>query len=199
MTLIEKVKWVLGILLVFVIVLITNLVDRKNFNRIRNSVATIYEDRIVANDILYEILTLVHQKELAIKTADSDLFEHQNPAIEESLKTLISRYEQTKITPAEQRVFDNLKTHLDAWRMLEKDKPVTQMAENQTLGLRIEEVKADLAGLSKIQLKEGKRELALSEKTFETIDLFTKIEIIFLVLMALLIQVIILYRSKKVD
>ena len=74
MTLFEKVKWVLGILLIFVVVLTTNLVDRGNFNRIKNSVVTIYEDRIVANDLIFEISTLVHEKELAFRTSDSDFF-----------------------------------------------------------------------------------------------------------------------------
>jgi hypothetical protein len=38
----NKMKWALGILLVFIIVLITNLIDRDNFNRIRYSIVTIY-------------------------------------------------------------------------------------------------------------------------------------------------------------
>lgn len=196
MTLFEKVKWVLGILLIFVIVLTTNLVDRGNFNRIRNSVVTIYEDRIVANDLIFEISTLVHEKELALRTADKDFYLRRNPAINENLNALISRYEQTKITLTEQRVFDELKRHLSELRSHENDIPVAEMAGNQQLRQSMEVVKANLADLTKIQLREGKREMALSERTFETIDLFTKIEIIFLVLMAVLIQVIILYKSK---
>ncbi|MCR9064151.1 MAG: MCP four helix bundle domain-containing protein [Cytophagales bacterium] len=197
MTLFEKVKWVLGILLIFVVVLTTNLVDRGNFNRIRNSVVTIYEDRIVANDLIFEISTLVHEKELAFRTSDSDFFKQRNPAINENLGALISRYSQTKITPSEQRVFDDLKAHLADLQNLEKNVQVFEMANNQKVRRSMEIVKANLADLSKIQLREGKREMALSERTFESINLFTKIEIIFLVLMAVLVQVIILYKPKE--
>jgi hypothetical protein len=53
-----------------------------------------------------------------------------------------------------------------------------------------------LYDLSKVQLKEGKRQMSLSEKTMDTIELFTQVEIIFLIVMAVLIQLIVLYQPK---
>jgi hypothetical protein len=57
-------------------------------------------------------------------------------------------------------------------------------------------LKDDLYDLSKVQLKEGKRQMSLSEKTMDTIELFTQVEIIFLIVMAVLIQLIVLYQPK---
>lgn len=195
MSLFEKIKWVLGILLIFVVVLTTNLVDRGNFNRIRNSVVTIYEDRIVANDLIYEMSACMHEKEIALRTSDGDFFARQNQEKNEALERLIERYEQTKITPVEQRVFDNLKTNLDRLENQER----TMEGDGQTGNVlqTLETIKSNLNELAKIQLSEAKREVSTSEKTFETIDLFTKIEIIFLVLLAIIVQVIILYKPKN--
>lgn len=39
----------------FFLVLATNLVDRSNFNRIKNSVISIYEDRLVAKGIIFDM------------------------------------------------------------------------------------------------------------------------------------------------
>jgi type VI protein secretion system component VasF len=60
----------------------------------------------------------------------------------------------------------------------------------------ISDIKDDLYDLSKVQLKEGKRQMSLSEKTMDTIELFTQVEIIFLIVMAVLIQLIVLYQPK---
>ena len=65
MTFFTKIKWVLSVLLVFFLILATNLIDKDNFRRVKNSIVTIYEDRLVANDLIFELSQLVHQKELA--------------------------------------------------------------------------------------------------------------------------------------
>lgn len=66
MTIFTKIKWVASVLLVFFIVLITNIIDRENFNRLSYSVTTMYEDRIVASDLIFEMSRIIHDKELAI-------------------------------------------------------------------------------------------------------------------------------------
>ena len=77
----NKIKWTLGIILIFVLIIATNLIDKNNFVRVRDSVVTIYEDRLIANDLIFEILKSVQQKELAILLSDSTFFENQNSII----------------------------------------------------------------------------------------------------------------------
>lgn len=67
----NKLKWILGILMVFVLIIATNLIDKNNFVRVRDSVVTIYEDRLVANDLIFEMLKSVQEKELAVAISDS--------------------------------------------------------------------------------------------------------------------------------
>lgn len=57
----NKLKWILGITLIFVLIIATNLIDRNNFVRISNVVTTIYEDRLIASDLIFEMLSSVHQ------------------------------------------------------------------------------------------------------------------------------------------
>mgnify|MGYP006207280059 CR=1 FL=1 len=64
----DKIKWVLGILMVFVLIITTNLLDRNNFVRVKDSVVSIYEDRLIANDLIFEISNSIKQKEIAIVT-----------------------------------------------------------------------------------------------------------------------------------
>jgi hypothetical protein len=88
----------------------------------------------------------------------------------------------------------------------EKDKQNLQRLESEYMDSKfrdksellslISDIKDDLYDLSKVQLKEGKRQMSLSEKTMDTIELFTQVEIIFLIVMAVLIQLIVLYQPK---
>lgn len=78
MTFYNKIKWVLGILMIFILILSTNLIDRNNFIRVEDSVVTIYEDRIIANDLIFDISKSIHEKEIAIVSSDSSFFTHTN-------------------------------------------------------------------------------------------------------------------------
>ena len=197
MTTFSKIRWVASILMVFFIVLMTNLVDKDNFNRLRYSVTTIYEDRIVASDLLFEISMLIQDKEVAIVAADSLFFQMNNSKANLDIDGLIGRYGQTKLTENEQIIFNSLKDELSNLKELEQHYISSDTIENTNLLKGIENIKQYLHNLSKIQLKEARQQVLISNKVMDTIDLFTQGEIVFLILMAILIQIIILYKPKE--
>lgn len=100
--------------MVFVLIIATNLIDKDNFVRVRDSVVTIYEDRLIANDLIFEMLKSVQQKELAVATLDSTFFKTENLKVNDNLQSLVSRYEQTKLTVEESNVFNDLKNNVQA-------------------------------------------------------------------------------------
>ncbi len=197
MTLFNKIKWTAGILLVFAIILTTNLIDKDNFNSLRYSVVTIYEDRIVANDLIFEVSLLIREKEIALVMSDSMFFLNRNDKINEDIQTLIGRYQRTKLTNKEQNIFNDLRSELKKLESLEKGFVDSKFKNNIDLLNSINKIFHNLYELSKVQLEEGRRQMALSNKTMETIDVFTQVEIIFLIIMAVLVQIIILYRPKQ--
>ena len=194
---INKIKWFLGVLLVFVIVLVTNLIDKENFSRLRSSIVTIYEDRIVASDLIFEIALLIQEKEIAAAIADASFFDEENDKANQNIEDLIQRYERTKLTAREAKIFNELKDNLETLQKLEKEFIDSGLESNVDLFACIKKIVYNLYDLSKVQLKEGERQMALSNETMETINLFTQIEIIFLVLLAVLAQIIILYKPKQ--
>ncbi|TXB60555.1 MCP four helix bundle domain-containing protein [Phaeodactylibacter luteus] len=196
MKLIDKVKWITGILLVFIIVLTTNLIDKDNFNRLRYAVETIYEDRIVASDLIFEMSVLVQEKELAVATADAAYFEQGNRKANQGLQGLVGRYEQTRLTNKERDIFNDLKEELTALEAMEAQYLSSGGENRAELLEEINAIDRSLYLLSKVQLDEGRRQLSVSNETMKAIDLFTQGEIIFLVLMAILVQGIILYKPR---
>jgi hypothetical protein len=193
MKIFAKIRWVASILLVFFIVLITNLIDRENFNRLSYSVKTMYEDRIVASHLLFEMSSIIQEKQIAVLTLDTPFLENKNNKHNQALNQLIDKYRLTKLTEKEEFVFNQLQEELKSLK--QKERPTTDRTDAEVLK-SFEKINKNLHELSKIQVDEGRRQVFISDKAKDMINLFTQVEIIFLVIMALLIQIIILYKPK---
>ena len=193
----NKAKWVLGILIVFVLIVATNLIDRNNFIRVKDSVTTIYEDRLIAKDIIFDMSKLIHEKEVAIVSTDSVFFNSSNKVVNNSLQELLLKFEQTKLTKEENQIFSNLKEDVLVLKGLE-DNYLQDNRTNKSKYLnQIKVVKGDLNNLSDIQIDEGKRQMFISKKAIDTVELFTQIEIYLLIFLAIVIQIIIMYKPKE--
>lgn len=196
MTFFNKIKWILGILLVFVLIAITNLIDRNNFIRVRDSVVTIYEDRLVAKELIYEMSKSVNAKEIALVSKDSVFFKEKNLKVNTQIKGFLSRFEQTKLTTEESKTFEDLKSNFNSLFNSEHNS-LDQNSENSSASLAlISDIKDNLDDLSKIQISEGSKQLAISKKAINTVELFTQIEIYLLVFLAIVIQIIVIYNPK---
>jgi hypothetical protein len=194
MNIFTKIRWIASILLVFFIVLITNIIDRDNFNRLTNSVKTMFEDRIVASDLLFDITRIIKEKQIAILTTDTNFFKNQNNKLNQEIDQLLGRYEITKLTEKEKRHFNLLQEELKSLKQKEKS---DVNLSNGELIKSIAIIDEHLYKLSKIQLQEGKEQVLISNKAKDTINLYTQGEIIFLIVMAVLVQIIILYKPKE--
>jgi hypothetical protein len=196
MTLYNKIKWILGILSVFFIILATNLIDRNNFRIVKNSVETIYTDRLVAQDIIFDLTKLAWEKEVAYRRGDSAQFQSKNNTINNRIEEFIDLFSTTKLTAKEKIIFEKLKNNFVSLKKYERT-----LLDNQSAALDFENqlvlIKDNLNDLSDIQLEEGRRELFESKRAIESIDLFTNLEIYALIIIAIFIQIVVMYSPKK--
>lgn len=197
MTFFNKIKWILGILLVFVLIVITNLIDRNNFVRVRDSVVTIYEDRLVAKELIYKMSKSVNDKEIALVANDSNFFIEKNPKVNTQIKGFLSRFEETKLTQDESGIFEDLKSNFNSLFNSEHSSLDKNLENNLVSLALISDIKDNLDDLSKIQISEGSKQMAISKKAINTVELFTQIEIYLLVFLAIVIQIIVIYNPKK--
>lgn len=193
MSLFNKIKWTLGILSVFFIILATNLIDRKNFIIVKNSVETIYADRLLAQDLLLDLSGLVWEKELAQIKYDRAQFDNKIVTINTRFEELTSLFSATKLTAKEEVVLGQLNKNFERLKAFERtavELPSPKLSEY--LGL----IKDNLDDLSEIQIEEGKRELFESQRAIESVDLFTHLEIYALIIIAIFIQIVVMYNPK---
>ncbi|WP_282070912.1 chemotaxis protein [Polaribacter atrinae] len=193
----NKVKWVLGILMVFILIIATNLIDKNNFSRVKDSVVAIYNDRLIAKDLIFKMSNSIQEKELAVVASDSVFFSGRNKEVSQDIQDFIEMFEQTKLTLQEKKIFSAYKTNLEILKNTESDFIQSKFVDKTPLINHISAVKLNLNDLSKIQLVEGKRQMSLSEKAIDSVELFTKIEIYILIFLAILIQIIVIYKPKK--
>ncbi len=197
MTLFNKVKWILGILVVFLIILSTNLIDRNNFETVKNSVVNIYEDRLVVKGALYDMADLLHKKEIAYLKRDTAFFIENNTSINESLDGLTLIFSEARLTHNEKKALDKFIMNLDKLKKLEGFlKPQTIDSDDVWIK-QMEETKIYLNELSKIQITEGSKQFWVSKKAMDAVELYTQMEIYFLIFLALLIQFIVIYSPSK--
>ncbi len=190
----EKIKWIAGLLVVFFLVLATNLVDRSNFNRIKNSVISIYEDRLVAKGIIFDMNALVNQKQVALLKGDTTFFKSDVNNVNEKINTLYTAFCKTKITREENLILNNFNKKFE---QLEKLELANKQTEEEYLNVLIE-TKKRLSSLGQVQLDEGKREWLSINRNINSIEFFTQLEVIFLIITGILVQIIILYRPKSI-
>lgn len=182
--------------MVFVLILATNLIDRNNFLRVKDSVITIYEDRLVANDLIFEMSRSVQEKEVAIATSDSVFFLDRNKQVNKDIKELVFRFEETKLTKEESNTFSDFNENLKSLINSETAFVQSNFSDNSVLIHQIKKVKENLYKLSKIQLSEGRRQTSMSKKAIDSVELFTQMEIYILIFLAILIQIIVIYQPK---
>jgi hypothetical protein len=193
----DKVKWVLGILMVFVLIITTNLLDKNNFIRVKDSVVSIYEDRLAVNDLIFEMAKLVQEKEMAIVLSNTEFYAKKNSNIDKKMQGFIERYEATKLTVEERNVFNDFKDNIQSLSKMEVSILENDFKEKETKLTLIFEIKDNLYDLTKIQLNEGRRQMSISQKAIDKVELFTQIEIYILIFLAIVVQIIVMYNPKK--
>lgn len=188
----NRLKWILAALMVFFLIVFTNLIDRNNFLQVRNSMVSLYEDRLVAKELIFDFGLILRAKERAALQNDSAFFLQGGTQSQRALEDLLTAYAQTKLTPTENRLFARFKAELAELQDLERAGNWGGAYQRQ-----LDTLYALLSQLSDVQMDEGRRQLDLSQRAIDTIELFTKLEVYVLIALALLLQFLLLYRPRK--
>ena len=192
----DKLKWLLIIGVVFTLVLATNLIDRRNFRNINNSVVSLYEDRLVVKNTILDMATAINQKEVAFLTKDTVSIKANNHRLTDALKNDLGKFNPSSVTASEVESLDQLKNNLDAMFKAEAALLENEFSSLDDYKKIIERVNEDMDVLAHIQMKEGKKQLITSQRNMAAVELFTQLEIIFLVLFAA-IALIIIFRKTR--
>ncbi|MGY8910753.1 MAG: hypothetical protein ACKVIG_12975 [Flavobacteriales bacterium] len=190
MSLYNRINIGLALSIVFLLVFATNRLDKRHFETVQNTVISLHTDRVIAQDLIYKMNLIIYNKQLSLLGESS---ENVNPNLNKDFNLLIEKFSDTKLTKKESQIFEKLKVDFNKLTDLE----AKMLENNEEILTNINIIKSDLIKLSEIQIKESKNLTSIAQKSLDTNNLMSKLEIGFLVLIGLIIQFTIFYRVKK--
>ena len=150
---------------------------------------------MVKNTIL-DMATAINQKEVAFLTKDTVSIKANNHRLTDALKNDLGNFNPSSVTASEVESLDQLKNNLDAMFKAEAALLENEFSSLDDYKKIIERVNENMDVLAHIQMKEGKKQLITSQRNMAAVELFTQVEIIFLVLFAA-IALIIIFRKTR--
>ncbi|AOW16746.1 hypothetical protein LPB03_04370 [Polaribacter vadi] len=190
MSLYNRINIGLALSIVFLLVFATNRLDKRHFETVQNTVISLHTDRVIAQDLIYKMNLIIYNKQLSLLGESSKNVNHN---LNKDFNLLIEKFSETKLTKKESQIFEKLKVDFNKLTDLE----AKMLENNEEILTNINIIKSDLIKLSEIQIKESKSLTSIAQKSLDTNNLMSKLEIGFLVLIGLIIQFTIFYRVKK--
>lgn len=178
----RRLKFVLVLGVSFLLILIANLVDYRYILKVRHNVNSIYEDRVVAQDYIYQLSGLFYQKQLSMGKNRANLcLNDQNDSIEQ----LLLNFSKTELTQNESGFFSDLKKNYTELMSLEN--VVFSQPKEPTLAIRqdisreFQEIRRNLDDLEGVQFREGGQMTQLSNRSLGMNAFLSKVELAFLI------------------
>ncbi len=196
----KRLKLITATLLVFILILATNLIDQGNFQQISNSTAQIHNDRVVALEIIYNLREEIYKKEIALSSDSSDLNQSQ---VNASISNYIKLYEVTYMKDEELKLFDDLKGNIDDLETLETEIAIIQSEHGdygnytQLAKEELAKIKSNLEQLIFTQTNESRKKVYETKYFVNISELFTNIEIIVLIILSLITVVAVFLPKSK--
>ncbi|UKJ08870.1 MCP four helix bundle domain-containing protein [Solitalea lacus] len=204
----QKIKAASLLVLVFVIVLAKNIIDRNNVLELGESFSVVYEDRLLAESYIYHFAEHLYQKKLMFKnneiTTVSQGLKDKIAFHNRSIDSITAFYDKTTLTKNEAVYYNEFKkavtelkrneeTYLNSsLRPGETAVAVNQMNKQLNLAL------LKLNQLSQIQITEGKLLNDDSKKIVSGSKILTQLELGILIIIGLIIQVLIFTSGEIV-
>jgi len=204
MSVINKVFWTLGLIIVFLSILFSGRTNIRNFEEVQSSIEEIYRDRLVVKGLIFELSSLLHQKEVATLTEDQTFYASKNGSINAEIKEHLVAFHATRLTTYEEETLYRFSKSVEELQLKEKayglsDRFNLSKAQSYMLIIQLKGLQKDLKILSSIQLSEGKDKVSSSDKAVSSMNSLARVENFLLLILAVLMLVIIFVVPKPKD
>ena len=191
----QRIQAGLVLTVAFLLVLGSNLLDRRYFTAIQETVKSIYKDRIVVQDYIYQLQDMAHEREVAFLKGEE---RNGLSGWHNEIKALLNDFSKTKLTRDEARLLKQLDDQFTALALLEAKN--MEMDTNQMTRMKVPvqltHIRDLLDGLEQIQLEQSGMLTQLSEKTLGVNRMLSNLEMVFLAIIGISILILTFYPVK---
>ncbi|WP_108424711.1 hypothetical protein [Flagellimonas amoyensis] len=166
----------------FLLILAAHLIDYKYLSNVRRNVNSVYNDRVVAQDYIYQLSNLFYQKQLSMGENRSDSHWHNQ---NDSIDRLLLRFSKTELTRSEAGFFIDLQKNYVELMSLET--VLSSGPKGPTLDIRrdikreLQEIRKNLDDLESVQFTEGGQMTQNSNRSLGMNAFLSKMELAFLI------------------
>ncbi len=197
----QRIRAAIALVIVFLLIIATNQIDSNHFSIVKKTLTTVYEDRILVKNYIYNISRLLDKKQNALSSDNLAQLDSLNSVANDSIRTLVSKFSKTYLTEQEDVHFQSLQHSLNSLfsqeamlnsEIINEELPTINVIENY-----YDRIFQDLDALSKIQIEESRREIMQSNKSIDTSNLISRIEIGVLIFIGVMLQLLIFLKPLK--
>lgn len=193
----RKLKWFSAVLGVFLIILATNLIDKKSFLKVEEAVEKMYNERLLAKELLIGVSIQFHEKELAYALNDSVYLKSRNDDVNKEISELLQKFDKADIPRKEKIILVDLQKNHSNLIKLESNTQFKDSLYTEDCAEIFSAINTNIKDLSEAQIKGAENQKFHATAAVDTVKLFSKIETYLLIFLALFLVVIILYTPKK--
>lgn len=197
----QRIQVGLILAMAFLLVLGSNRLDKRNFLSIQTTVNSVHKDRVVVQDIIYQINNIFHAKELRTVLNEQD--ENKSGIENKKVNDLLASFSLTELTSKESSLLNELTSEFLNLQALEQkmtSRTAEVMKKNKASTLKIlNEIEHKLDGLAAIQLEESDQLTQLSKKSLGMNILLSNIEVAFLIIIGLAMLALFFYPTNNLD
>ncbi|HKL39717.1 MAG TPA: hypothetical protein VJ894_03510 [Cryomorphaceae bacterium] len=182
----EKIRTVLGLVMVILLVFITNRLDQEHFEEVQGTITTIYEDRVVAQYDLFLLTNLIHGVQMRMNSGDTVSLDSSG-----ELERVLTEYGQTTLTKRENEIFGRLNENLNKLRTPEI------IPGGSNTKTTFERIHQNLEELSEIQVKESKSLKIQAQDSLDSSNLMSNMEMILIIIFGVVLQFVLFSGGKR--
>ncbi|MCA0348031.1 MAG: MCP four helix bundle domain-containing protein [Flavobacterium sp.] len=166
------------------LVLLSNYLDRLHTENVKNSISTMYEDRLIVEELILKMTRNVYQIREILNTEDHEVKVNTFKKLTVDIKATYNIFIKTKLTKNEKITADELITQIQG---LEQ----SLFSTNNLPSIYTDKILSSLNKLSQIQLSESKLIMKQVEAQYATIKASSQFALAIIIIILLVLQVMV--------
>jgi hypothetical protein len=166
------------------LVLLSNYLDRLHTENVKNSISTMYEDRLIVEELILKMTRNIYQIREILNTEDHEVKVNTFKKLTVDIKATYNIFIKTKLTKNEKITADELITQIQG---LEQ----SLFSTNNLPSIYTDKILSSLNKLSQIQLSESKLIMKQVEAQYATIKASSQFALAIIIIILLVLQVMV--------
>lgn len=172
------------LLVLCLLVLLSNYLDRLHTENVKNSISTMYEDRLIVEEYVLKMTRHIYQIREILNTADPEQEVNTVKALIGDFKVTYNIFIKTKLTKKEKSTADELMTQIKGLEQI-------KVGDNEQALISTDGILFSLDNLSEIQLEESKLIMKHVESQYATIKTLSQLAFAIIIIILIVLQVLV--------